>query len=291
MTTLERVVRRTRLRLDAVRLGKAAARGALIASVVALGFFRTQPWLVIAVGALIGLVAGLFRPRVSLDAAALFLDDRWGTKERIVTLLTRPGSPFAVRLSGEVEWARRLPRVPFPREAAAVPAALLVVFAAGLLPSVQADEKSERTAMSSDAAAASAAVRGLAATKKPVEPDAATKKRLARGEAPKTAAARARLREAIERTVRRPEDRRAARAKLQRALDGDAQAARELARMLDDATGAGAQGTGNSGAASPKPAAPGPPNSTAAGFVQRVTCYPGELEFLREVWRVRTTED
>jgi len=291
MREVERVVRRARLRLDAVRLAKSAARGALAASAVALAFFRGGPWPV--VGALAGLVASLVRPRVPLAAAALFLDDRWGTKERVATLLTRPDTPFAARLAGEIELARRLPRVPFPREAAAVPAALLLVFAAGLLPDARADGGKRGTAMPSEAASEG---RSLPPPEDAPRPDEDARRRIAHGELPEEPEARRDLREALERHLRRPEDRRAARAKLARAEEGDAQAARDLGRMLDEALGDREREDPAADGGKPS-GAPGPPSdgagasADAAGVVRTAAVYPDEAGFLREYRRARAEED
>ena len=90
---VRRFVRRARVRLESVRLGKAAARGALWAG--GAGALLTLvskawsdwtlapivPWSLCLAGAVIAALAARVRGRVSLEAAALYLDRRLGTHE------------------------------------------------------------------------------------------------------------------------------------------------------------------------------------------------------------------
>jgi hypothetical protein len=127
------------------------------------------------------------------------------------------------RVAEELASLRRLPRLPLPREAALVPMALFLLFAAGLLPEARAGGAERAPAF-----AVAVAPGGEGA---PAEAEALPLERLARGEplAPREAEA---LREAIERGLRRPEERRAALLSLDRAARGEGEAAAEVAEAL-----------------------------------------------------------
>lgn len=245
-----RLVRRARRRLEAVRLAKAASRGALVGTVaglLSLLFARGMlPWAFFAAGAVAGLVAALLRPPIGLPAAALWLDRRLETAERFATVVTRPPDPLTIRVAEELAQERRLPRSPVPREAALVPLALFLLFAAGLLPAPREEARAEAgfvvvAAEEGDGAAAA---------------DAATIEKLARNEplSPREAEA---LREAIERGLRRPEERRVARAALDRAVGGEGASGAEVAEAL-------------------KPRAADPRGATL-----RASAYPDAIEFVR----------
>jgi hypothetical protein len=219
-----RLVRRARRRLEAARLLKAAARGALAGTAAGLLVtpFRLSPWAFPAAGAAAGLLLALFRRPIGLGSAALFLDHRLGTAERFATVATRPPDPLTDRVAGELAAVRRLPRSPLPRETALVPLALFLLFAAGLLPAAPAPEPAPGFAV-----AAAGAGDGEEAA--PVDAEAV--ERLARGVPPAPAEIEA-MREALERQLRRPEERRAALAALERARRGEEGAGAAVAEAL-----------------------------------------------------------
>ena len=220
-----RLVGRARRRLEAVRLLKAASQGALAGTVVGLLSLLVArgmlPWAFLGAGAVAGLVLALLRPPIGVGAAALYLDRRLGTAERFATVATRPPDPLTIRGAEELAHLRRLPRSPVPREAALVPLALFLLFAAGLLPAPR-EEAPEETGF-----VVVAAEEGDSAA----EADPATLEKLARGErlSPREAEL---LREAIEREVRRPEERRAANAALDRAAGGEGASGAEVLEAL-----------------------------------------------------------
>ena len=217
-----RLVRRARRRLEAIRLGKAASQGALLgaaAGIVALPLVRL-PWLLFAAGALAGLVLALRRTPITLPAAALYLDRRLGTSERFATVATLPPDPLTLRVADELAPVRRLPRSPVPREAALLPLALFLLFATGLLPEPRATARAEEFVV-----VPAAAEKGAPAA----DPDALGK--LARGE-PLTPQEAEALREAIERQVRRPEERRAAQAALAAAAGGEGASGAQVVEAL-----------------------------------------------------------
>ncbi len=245
-----RLVRRARRRLEAVRLAKAASKGAIggaAAGLLSILFLRGPlPWALMALGAVAGLALALLRRPIGLDAAALYLDRRLGAAERFATVLTRPPDPLTNRVAEELAHLDRLPRTPMPRETALVPLALFLLFATGLLPAPrEAAAEPPRfvvAAVAEEDAVASA--------------DEATLEKLARGErlAPEEAEA---VREAIERALRRPEERRAATAALARAAAGE-----------------GASGALVLEALEPRAAGPG-------GAALRASAYPEREEFVR----------
>jgi hypothetical protein len=230
------LVRRARARLEAVRLLKAASRGvlaggaaglALLVAMKALPSLSTVallPWTLLGAGAAVATLFAAFGPRIGLDAAALFLDQRLQTQQRIVTSLHCPPGPFADRLVHELESVRALPRFPFPREAALVPAALFLIFAAGLLP-----EARRRAAPEREAVALPVEAVGMGGGKAPDVSE--TLEKMALGTLLDEAQLEE-LRQAIDRTLHRPEDRAAAKETLEKATAGDEAAALELLRRL-----------------------------------------------------------
>ena len=240
-------VRRARTRLDALRLLKAAARGALWGggaglailllskAVPALPVAALAAWSLLGAGVVAGVVSAAVRPRIGLTAAALFLDDRLGTQQRVVTVLTQPEDPFTDRIVAELSGRRFRARFPFPREAGVVPAALFLLFAAGLLPdagrrveAAPGPEVWRATAVSLGEAGAfidvTEAVKQLEAGK---SPDAAEAKK---------------LRDAIERGLHRPEERSEANRALDRAVEGDGAAAKKLVAALKALEGEASDG-------------------------------------------------
>jgi len=245
-----RLVRRARRRLEAARLAKAAARGALAGA--ALGLLSVPlgrgllPWASMAAGAVVGLALALLKRPIGLDSAALYLDRRLGAAERFATVATRPPDPLTIRVAEELAHVRKLPRTPVPREVALVPLALFLLFATGLLP---ASREAKPEAPGFVAAAAAAEAGAVAA-------DEATLEKLARGErlAPEEAEA---VREAIGRALRRPEERRAANAALDRAAGGEGVSGALVLEAL-------------------KPRAADP-----KGAALRASAYPDQEEFVR----------
>jgi hypothetical protein len=276
--SVERLVRRARARLEAARIVRAAARGALGLGAVALAAELlgkawapargpdALPWLLLGAGALAGAAAAAARGRVGLADAALLLDRRLGTEERIVTVLTRGKDEFTDRAAAELAPAR-LPRIPLPREAGLVPAALFLLFAAGLLPEAVASPG----VPAPRARPAQGAPTGAAAVPRPEEPPpdaAAAVERLAAGSAPAPEDVEP-LREAIRRGLHTPEERARAAEALDRAKGGDAAAAREVARAL----------SGRGGVVAPAPP-PESPGAAPGGVGGAAVAYPEEEEFL-----------
>ena len=234
---IHRAVRRARARLDALRLLKAAARGALWgggAGLAILLLSKAMPalpvaawaaWSLLGAGVVAGVVAAAARPRIGLTAAALFLDDRLGTQQRVVTVLTQPEDAFTDRIVAELSTLRIRARFPFPREAGVVPAALFLLFAAGLLP--EAGRRVE-AAPGPEARRATAASLGEAGAFIDVTEAV---KQLAEGKSPDAAEAK-RLRDAIARGLHRPEERREANRALDQAVEGDGAAAKKLVAVL-----------------------------------------------------------
>jgi hypothetical protein len=203
------------------------------------------PWACMAAGALGGLALAFLRKPIGLAAAALYLDRRLGTAERFATVATRPPNPLTIRVAEELLSQKRLPRSPVPREVALVPLALFLLFAAGLLPAPRGEAREEAFVVAPARAGGSAEAA-----------DAATIAKLARGE-PLTPREAEALREAIERGVRRPEERRAALAALDRAAGGEGASGAVAAELL-------------------LPRAAG-----AEGAVLRAGAYPDAEEFVR----------
>ena len=280
-------VRRTRRRLEGIHLLKTTARGVVCGAVAgtvlllslklfpdAAGIGSTLAWSLVAAGAVAGLGRGIVTRRVDLSAAALFLDDRLATRQGIVTLLTCPEGRFAPRVEHAVGTVKKLPRMPFPREAGWLPAALFLLFAAGQVPARTAKRPEERSRWIAVPAAAGEIEQERGETSIP----AGAMERLAAGETPGASAA-AMLRTAIDRRIARPEDRRAAREALQGALRGDGSAARALARALDGQQGFGAA-PGPGPGSKPGPGATVSGNRTGAAVI-RAEAYPEARDFLR----------
>jgi hypothetical protein len=267
VTERERVlllVRRARARLEAARLLKGAARGALAGAALGLPALLlgklfppaapVLPWALVLAGAGAGLLVALLRPGIGLPAAALYLDGRLGTKERFATVATRPRDPLLDRVAAELAPFRRLPRSPVPKELGLVPMALFLLFAAGLLPARAARELGTAPSFAvvplpGDAGAGTA------------EDAAAAIGKLVRGQppAPEEAAA---VRESVER-LRSPEERKAARAALERALAGERAAAEAVEEAL-------------------RPRAP----AEDSGAALQPSAYPEAEAFVREYRRV-----
>lgn len=265
-----RLVRRARAGLDGMRLLQGAARGALVGGGVGLAALLAMkvrpawpvapvlPWALLLAGAGLGGLVALTRPRIRLAAAALFLDRRLGTDERFVTVVTRPPGPYTDHVAGELAAGRRLPRLPFPREVALVPAALFLVFAAGLLP--EAGGAAARTFVAVPATGGGTAA---AAEEPPPEIDDATLRDLEQGRLTRPAE----LKEMLERRLHLPEERKAARDAVDRALKGDGAAARGVAETVRAL------------------------RQARRGGVIRAVAYPEEEEFLREYRRARAEEE
>ncbi len=268
------LVRRTRRRLEATRLLRAASRGALVALVPALALAIAgrlwpasapgawAPWALLCAGAFALALAALFRDRIRPADAALFLDRELRTEERFVTVLGLPPGPLLDHLVGEIAPAPRRPRLPFPREIGYLPAALFVLFAAGLVP-----------AASSAPPVAAVASTG-AALPDAATPDAAPAlAKLAAGAAPGPAE-KASLLAAIDERLRRPEERVRARALLERAMGGGGAGASGDARSL--AAMIGGSGGGESGGDA---VGPGARDGAPSGAIA-VAPYPEERDFL-----------
>lgn len=250
---IERLVRRGRARLEAMRFLRGAARGtlaggafglvALAAQKLGLSIPAWAPWSLPAAGAVGGLVAAALSPRIALVSAALYLDDRLDTHERLVTIVTRDPGRFGPRILAELEGVQRLPRVPLPREFSLVPAALFLLFAVGLLPNANgepgfaADPGSQETFLAG-------AFREAGAMRAPDVSKAVA--RLARGDTPEAADV-AGLRHAVDEAVFSPEQRRTALSELKRAAAGDGEAAKRVAKILKAALG----GSGETGEPTP----------------------------------------
>ena len=236
-TDLLRLVRRTRQRLEALRIAKACARGALVgggAGLVLLlvgrllGWSWAVPWIVMTASTLAAAAgAMLFGRRIREEDAALFLDDRLGTKGGLVTLLEMPAHPFAARFAAGAP-ARARPALPFPREITMVPVVLFLLFGAGLIPT--------RAAANTQTPAVSAPGAVVASTASEAAPLPDLEPALAglRDATPLSEEAVDAARAHIDRRLHRPEDRLAARRELEGARSGDAAAARKLAKRLGE---------------------------------------------------------
>jgi hypothetical protein len=267
-----RLARRARAGLEAMRLLQGAARGALAGGgvgLVALLAMKLRPawpvavalpWVLVGAGAVLGLLVALTRPGIPLAAAALFLDRRLGTHERFVTVVTRPAGPLTDYVAAELAAWRRLPRLPFPREAALVPLALFLVFAAGLLPEAGAGEAGRVVTV----IVPGGGTGGTDEASAPVpEIDDATLRELEQGRLARPAE----LEEMLEHRLHRPEDRQAARDALDRARLGDRAATRDVAETVRALRHA------------------------RRGGVTHVVAYPEEEKFLSEYRRARAEED
>jgi hypothetical protein len=282
-----RLVARARRRLEGARLLQDLSRGALLAGCAGLlavlamkvvprwPFAPGLPWLLVGAGALAGTARALLRPRLSPAAAALYLDRRLGTDERIVTVVTCPPGPFTDRAAREID-APGLPRLPFPREATWVPLALFCVFAAGLLPEAGATAPAPpRDFVLRETAGAA----GTGAGEPPAEIAPQTLERLRAGAAPVGPEVQ-RVRDALERRLHRPEDRARARDALERALEGDGAAAQEIARTIE-----GLEAGAVAPAGEEPGAAPAARDGGESGALVRPSAYPEAEAFLRDYRR------
>jgi hypothetical protein len=273
-------VNRARARLETLRLLDRAARGALLGGAAGLvllladklapglPFGPAVPWILLGAGTAAGGLEGLLRTRsrVTRESAALLLDGRLGTQERIVTVACAAPSPFTERVAAELAAATKVPRMRLPRSAALAPAALFVLFAAGLLPERTEDGRAGATVHVAGTSSAAGAGEPL--------PDvSAAVARLERGAAP-TAAEEAGLREAIARGLHRPEERGAARRALDHATEGDGAAARRVARALRARLG------GRGGLPVEEIGAPEPGAAGADGGLLRAVAYPEARELI-----------
>jgi hypothetical protein len=286
-SSIARLIARARARLEATRLLKAGSRGILAGSALGLavlvlmkavptvGVVAALPWALLAAGAVGAAALAAARPGIRPTSAALYLDEHLGTEQRIVTLLSCREGPFVARIERELEPLRGLPRLPFPREAALVPAALFLVFAAGLLPAAAA----EPGAPSRFVPAASPTAVGEGS---PLPDLGGTVEKMAAGGAP-AAEEMTGLREVIDRALHRPEDRRAAQEALERASGGDAAASKELAGMLETLEG----GSGSEPDGAP---ATTTTNNESGQAVHSVTAYPEARDFLLEYRRKLSEE-
>jgi hypothetical protein len=264
------LVRRTRRRLEGLRLLRAGARGAALlaagAIVVVLlgkaaGGGASWAWWLPLAGALGGLAVAISRHAIAPVSAALFLDARNGTQERFTTLWARPSSPNAPRWAEELVEAR-VPTLTWPREAGLVPVALFLLFAAGLIPTGSEPRESFAIVSESESAPAEEAAG---------DPEAAAKQ-LAE-ERPLGAEQSKAIERAIEAAFARPEERARARAALVKAKGGDLAASERLGKALVE--GAGALG---------EPSASRPETANAADAeidARLISPYPEEYQYLR----------
>ena len=296
------LVRRTRRRLETLRLAKAAARGMLAGAALGLVVLLADrllpavdggpvlPWLLLPAGALLGLVRAATRPGAAVtdEAAALFLDDRLETRQRIVTLLGHPDHPFAGFIAQGVEAA--MPRLPIPREIPLVPVALFLLFGAGLLPQARSEGPGTVPAA---AAVDSKAAPGLMSDAAGFDEEALriARERLEAG-SPPAPGEQAALREYLERRLHRPEERREAAEALERASRGEAEAIKEVADAV-------ARGEGGRGGREPpgerrRPTTKGavaPENRNGArDELEAPSAYPEAAELVRAYRRALAQE-
>jgi hypothetical protein len=280
VTDRERVlafVARGRARLEAMRLLRAASRGALAGGALGLlaalfaralpphRALAAAPWVLVTLASLAAAAVARARGRVEVGAAALFFDERLGTQGRLATVATRPAGAFTDRVARELHPLPPPPRLPLPREAALLPAALFLVFAAGLLP---------RGTRAETSAPAPAPLPGVAAAAEtgPAEDvdDLVAAIREGRALSPESAAV---LADAVDRLLGNPEERRAALDALAKAAGGDAEGAEKAARLLEARVG-------GRGAAEATPGAARAGSAEASGWME-ATLYAEEQEFLR----------
>jgi len=299
------LVRRTRLRLEFMRLVRAASRGALAGTAGAVVFVILERlgslaaptawmWSLPGVGACCAVVFALTQQHIEAVSAALFLDSRLVTNERFVTLWSNAQSPLAPRwaeeIGTELGTERSTPRIAWPREAGLAPVALFVLFLAGLLPALEVDaslvvlQEQSKSAGNEDLAG-SAGSEGDGG--KNADPDAAAK-RLGEDRAltPQEVAA---VRRASDDTFARPEDRRRAQKLLNAASGGDRSSAERLALALIEGAGALDESGADSGGGLKSAGG----SETAAG-ARFASPYREEIEYLRayqiELARLRETK-
>jgi len=233
------LVRRTRIRLEALRWQRAACRGALLGTGVAFilvllgkaaGSAVAGAWWFPVAGLVAGSFWALFRRGIDMAGAALLLDARWRTGELFTTVLSRRESPRAAEWAGALDEKRGALSLPWPREAGLLPVALFLLFAATLIPA--GGEPAPVIAVPADGGEKSA-------QKTPSEGDPeAAAERLEEGRALSPDEKRS-VEEAIEAAFARPEERARARELLE-AAGGDAAARERLGEAL--LKGAGALG-------------------------------------------------
>ncbi|MEM8884736.1 MAG: hypothetical protein AAGD14_11750 [Planctomycetota bacterium] len=263
MTVVEALirVRRMRRRLEGVRLLRAGSRGLLAGSVLALPLLFVGPWAwaLPILGAGLGVAFGGRAVRES--DAALFLDARARTGERYVTVHSHPRHADAASWAQPLDGA--LPTLRWPREAAAAPVALFLLFAVGLVPT-GGEQPIVIAAVADEASGAASEERTS-----PVEAadELATTQ-------PLDESARKRVERAIEQAFARPEERAAARAELDKAAGGAQEARDRLADALRE--GAGALG-GESDASRSETGT----NRTRLDDARVASPYPDQSEYLR----------
>ncbi len=254
-------------RLERVRLGAGAARGALYGTGAGILWMAVTKWWLVSwapelawgmplAGALVGWVFAILRGRaVTTAEAALYLDAKWATACRFATVATREGAAID-RIAAELAIPSRLPAVPLPRVFRVVPAAVFALVVMHWLPAPTSAAPADESERLARVAVTTPGASGTTAANLPQPTDASTvdRKRMASPEH------RAEMERAILSLVPRPEDRARAQRQLAAAQSGDAEAARaleeELRRILEGA---------RDGA------------SVHAGAI-----YPDEAEFLRD---------
>ena len=290
------LVRRARRQLEALRLLRWGARGALLGAALALLWTLLAKAaadgsvpLALSVGLpvaamLAGLAAAFMRPSIAPVAAALYLDRRCETDERFVTLWSLPGSEHADEWAAALASVRRLPHLPLPREAGLLPVALFCLFAAGLLPAARGEEIAVAGGQVARAKAAESA--GAPSQEQRANPERG--ERLLREKGVLTDAALEEIERAIEQGFVRPEERVVARAELERARAGDTAARERLGKALLEGAGALGDNSGPDEKVLVKPVAP----EKAAGEEGAAhSPYPDAARYLRayrvEVARLR----
>ncbi len=277
------------------RFAAAATRGALAGGALGLAILvlgKIVPsipaaagvaWICLAAGAVAGFAWAALGGSISSSSAALYLDRRLGTHERIVTVQSRPAHPLRPIVARDVAIPAALPQPPLPRETALLPAALFLLFAAGLLPEAKAAQ--DARGFVAVAAPQTVAGSGDAAPDGDASPDtAALLDALAKGELT-PADARA-LQSALDAAIARPEERARLQDLLRRAEGGDRAAAREVAAALDRARG-GSGGGGDAAAGSASEAF----SARAADGAPPPALYPEKQHLIRAYYRALARED
>jgi hypothetical protein len=271
-----------------MRVLRSAGRGALLGALLGLLLLvldklavatvlpSALAWLLTAAGLIAGAVAALVRPAIRPGSAALFLDHRCGTEERFVTLWALPASRHASEWARELAVVRAVPRLPIPREAGLLPAALFLLFGAGLLPEAVAERASVDTGAATAKAEASA---GIPAASEPRRGDPERAAETLRKPGPLAEAERERIERAIDAAFVRPEDRAAARAEFARARAGDAAARVRLGKAL--VAGPGALQEATDPAEPPRAVDPPTGNAESGRDAAATSPYPEETRFLR----------
>ena len=277
------------------RLAAAATRGALAGGALGLALLvlgklvpsipaaAGMAWICLAAGAAAGFGWAALGGSISSSAAALYLDRRLGTHERIVTVQSRPTDPLRPIVARDVALPAALPQPPLPRETALLPAALFLLFAAGLLPEAQgAPDAGSFVAV---AAPQTVAGNGEAAQAGDAPPDtAALLEALAKGELSPTDA-RA-LQNVLDAALARPEERARLQDLLRRAEGGDRAAAREVAAALDRARGGAGGNEGAAGGTASEAF-----SARAADDAPPPALYPAKQDLVRAYYRALARED